>query len=228
MKRQSIILPVLLIAAALAACGNDPSHTAAQGSELFTVSFDESGSWEEGSYPSGADDPGSTLVISDGRYRIDHRPTGSNSFTWGTGGDAYEDVIIDVETEQLSRENNNLYGIGCRLETNADGSASGYALLISGDGHYGIARLNKTSLSFVLDWHQSGAIHENRAKNTIRAVCVDDYLAVYANGEFLGEVTDDTYRRAGQVALIAGVIEEGDVSVAFDNLAVYEGTLGGE
>jgi hypothetical protein len=54
---------------------------------------------------------------------------------------------------------------------------------------------------------------------------VDDYLAVYANGKFLGDVTTSTYNRPGQVGLIAGVTGEAEVSVAFDNLAVYEGSL---
>jgi len=66
---------------------------------------------------------------------------------------------------------------------------------------------------------------QGRASNTIRAVCVDDYLAIYANGTFLGEVKSSDYRRAGQVGLVAGVSRNKDIRVAFDNLAVYEGAI---
>jgi hypothetical protein len=38
-------------------------------------------------------------------------------------------------------------------------------------------------------------------------------------------VKHDTYRRAGHVGLLAGVTGEGTVSIAFDNLAAYEGTI---
>jgi hypothetical protein len=48
---------------------------------------------------------------------------------------------------------------------------------------------------------------------------------VYANGKFLGDVKNDTYPRPGQVGLLAGVTGGGTVSIAFDNLAVYEGTV---
>jgi hypothetical protein len=102
---------------------------------------------------------------------------------------------------------------------------SGYVLLISGDGHYGIAELSRNSLDFLLEWHQSDAINTGEAANTIRAECVDDYLAVYANGEFLGEVEDSGYLRAGQVTLVAGVSPDATVSVAFDDLTVTEATL---
>jgi hypothetical protein len=145
--------------------------------------------------------------------------------TWGAGGDAYENVIIEVEAEQLSPEKDTLYGAMCRLVTDDSGNTTGYALLVSGDGQYGIAEVNGRSLSFLLDWHQSKTIKQGQAVNTIRAVCVDNYLAVYANGKFLGDVTSDTYRRPGQVGLIAGVTGGAEVYVAFDNLAVYDGSL---
>jgi hypothetical protein len=210
----------------LTACGSDdPSKTATKGAEILAVTFDDPGSWEEGVYLDDNGEPESTLAITDGRYHVSYRAGRSASFTWGVGGESYENVIIEVETEQISREKDNLYGIMCRLTPDERGSLTGYALLISGDGHYGIAELRSRSLTFVLDWHQSDAIKQGQATNTIRAVCVDNYLAVYANGEFLGEVKDDTYRQAGQVGLIAGVTGEADVNIAFDNLMVFEGSI---
>jgi hypothetical protein len=196
-----------------------------QGQELLSIPFDQPGSWEEGTYPAGAETPDSKLAITDGRYQIDLRAGESASFTWGAGGGSYENVVIEVDTEQLSSEKNNLYGVACRLAPDAQGETTGYVLLISGDGHYGIAELTNDALSFLLEWHQSDATRQGRASNTIRAVCVDDYLAIYANSKFLGQVEDADLRRAGQVGLVAGVTKGTDVSVAFDNLAVYEGTI---
>jgi hypothetical protein len=106
-----------------------------------------------------------------------------------------------------------------------DGDVSGYVLLISGDGHYGIADLSRRSLDFILEWHQTDAIHQGQATNTLRAVCVDDYMVLYVNGKFLGEVQDSRYARAGKIALVAGAAEDTAVSVAFDDLTVYEGAL---
>jgi hypothetical protein len=232
MGRRVLIGLVVSVTAAilLAACGSDdPSKTAERGAELLAVTFDESGTWEEGAYPAG-DSPTVSLSIVEGRYQIDHQAERGASFIWGEGGsdvlsDSGENVIIEVQTEQLSAEKDNLYGVLCRLGEDTRGNATGYALLISGDGHYGIAELRSNSLSFLLDWHQTDTIHQGEALNTVRAICVDDYLALYVNDKFLGEVTDTMYQRSGPIGLIAGVTDEETVSIAFDNLTVYEGTL---
>lgn len=230
MQRPAIILAAILLAAlALAACGSDDdARTVTTGDTLLSVTFDDPAAWETGSYPVDAGDPNAVLAIEDGRYRIDYRADRSASLTWGAGGGAYENVVIEVETEQLGGTRDNLYGVACRLVEDENGDASGYLLLISGDGHYGIAELSRKTLEFVLEWHKSDAIAQGAAQNTLRAVCVDDYLALYANGDFLGSVTDDRYTRAGQVALVAGTVGDEAISIAFDTLRVHEGTLGSE
>jgi len=228
MKRRSVwLLMVLALVALLAACGgdDDASKSPVKGDEVFRAAFDEPGTWEVGTRTDENGDPLSSLAVVDGRYQIDHAAARSSSFVWGAGDETVENAIIEVDVEQLSAEKDNLYGVACRLAADERGDTSGYALLLSGDGHYGIAEIRSQSLSFLLEWHQSDVIKRGAASNTIRAVCVDDYFAVYANGEFLGEITDDTYRRAGQVGLVAGVTAEAGVSVAFDDLVVVQGTL---
>ncbi len=225
-KRFWLVIGAVLLGGLLAACGNaTSSREVQQGDVLLREDFQDGAQWEMGSYPADAQDPTAVLSVADGRYRIDYRAADTASFTWGLGGDEYENVAVEVTTEQLSAEDDNLYGVGCRMVTDEDGDVSGYVLLISGDGHYGIADLSRRSLDFILEWHQTDAIHQGQATNTLRAVCVDDYLALYVNGEFLGEVQDSRYARAGQVALVAGAAEDTAVSVAFDDLAVYEGAL---
>ncbi len=223
---RRLVVWIGILALGLAACGgSDPSRTAEKGSVLLTTTFDQTGDWEVGQYPTNAQDPESVLSIVAGRYQIDHRADTDASFVWGTGGETYQNVIIEIETEQFSAEKDNLYGVMCRLGTDSRGNPTGYALLISGDGHFGIAEFSRSSLDFLLKWRQSDHVNQGRASNTIRAVCVDNYLAVYANGKFLGEVKDSKHGEAGQVGLIAGVKKGQTISLAFDNLTVYEGSL---
>ncbi|NDJ76704.1 MAG: hypothetical protein GYB65_10635 [Chloroflexi bacterium] len=228
-----LILAVLV----LAACGSadDPSEETAKGRVVISQAFDQPGLWEEDTAQteSGAEYQFvATLSTENGRYVIDHQSTDGNSFSWGVGARTVPaDVIIEVETEQLSADEDNLYGIMCRVTPNSSGELGGYAFLISGDGHFGIATVRKGSfdqrplMAFVLEWRQSEAINEGQAQNTIRAVCVDDYLAIYANNEFLGEVRDDTFADGGQVGLLAGAEDGNAIALAFDNLVVFEGTL---
>lgn len=227
MRRHVVMLALMMVLAfILAACGSDdPDYSVNTGDELFGVTFDDSGAWETGSYSADAGEPNAVLAIEDGRYLIDYRAERSASLTWGVGGEAVQDVVIEVDTEQLGGADDNLYGVACRLVEDENGDATGYLLLISGDGHFGIAELSRKSLDFVLEWHQSDVINQGAAANTIRAACVDDYLAIYANGEFLGDVKDDRYMRDGQVALVAGTTQGQSIRVAFDNLTVYEGSL---
>lgn len=210
----------------LAACGKaEPEHKTAPGDELLRVSFDQPGEWEEGIYPADSADPTSTLTVGGGRYRIDHRAESSASFIWGTGGADYANVIIDLDAEQLSSATDTLYGAACRLDTSDPDNPTGYALLISGDGHYGIATLKNRSLTFLVEWHQSDAIHSGQAANHVRAICIDNYLALYVNDKFVGDITDRAYNRAGSVGLIAGANAGTSISAAFDNLVVAEGSI---
>ena len=225
-KRFWLVIGAVLLGGLLAACGNAaPSRNVQQGAALLREDFQTADGWETGSFPADAEDPAAILEVADGRYRIDYRAEESPSLTWGLGGSVYENVVVEVTVEQLSDADDNLFGVGCRMATDERGDVSGYVLLISGDGHYGIAELSLRSLDFILEWHQTSVIRQGQATNTLRAVCVDDYLALYANGEFLGEVQDNRYARAGQIALVAGAAKDTTVSVAFDDLAVYEGAL---
>ena len=229
MGRRGVVLGVMLmgVVLVLAGCGDDdPSKTVDQGAELLAVTFDETGTWETGIFPVG-EVPTSTLAIDEGQYQINHRAEDTASFIWGEGAldNSADNVIIDVQVEQLSEEKDNLYGVLCRLGTDSRDNTTGYALLISGDGHYGIAELKSNTLSFLLDWHQTDAINQGVATNTIRAICVEDYLALYVNDTFLGDIKDTMYPNSGPVGLIAGVIEEAAVNIAFDNLTVYEASL---
>ena len=60
---------------------------------------------------------------------------------------------------------------------------------------------------------------------TLRAICAGDYLAFYANGQFLADAIDTTYAR-GQVGLAAGAANRLGVRIEFDNLTVYTAQSG--
>jgi len=218
---------LVILAAILAACSSEDHLKIESGALLATDTFEAGGVWEEGAYPADAPTPDAALAIRDGRYVLAYRASRTASFTWGTGGDIYADVIIEVEAEQLSDDKDNLYGVGCRLAGETPDTQTGYVFLISGDGHYGIAELNGQILTFdgLLPWRQSGAIRQGAATNTIQAACLGDTLALTVNGEFLGSADGSAYRRAGQIGFFAGADAGATIEVAFDNLRLLEGSL---
>jgi hypothetical protein len=76
-----------------------------------------------------------------------------------------------------------------------------------------------------VDWTSSDKIRKGPAQNTIRAVCLNDYLALYINGAFMGDTIDDTYT-SGQVGLVGAAASRLGITVEFDNLAVSEARPG--
>ncbi|MBZ0293441.1 MAG: hypothetical protein K8L99_12815 [Anaerolineae bacterium] len=107
------------------------------------------------------------------------------------------------------------------LEPQEIADGSGYLFLIQGTGSYAIMRASGRDVQPLVNWTASSAIHQGQATNELRAVCVDDYLAFYINGQFVADATDDAFS-AGQVALMASAATRLGVTVEFDNLIVSE------
>lgn len=104
------------------------------------------------------------------------------------------------------------------------GEGDGYLFLIQGSGSYAIMRSRGGDVRPLVDWTPSTFIHLGPDSNEMRVVCIDDYLALYVNGEFMAEVTDDEYT-SGQIGLVASASNVLGVRVEFDNLQVSEASL---
>src|SRR5688572_27979639 len=163
------------------------SNILAEGSQEISVGdllvdddFSEDGTWEI------IKDKVSSLRTDDGVYRM---TLDGDLYTWSLNDEEHSDVIIEVETSQISEDLNNHYGVMCRA--NADGE--GYYFFISGDGYYSIYRGSDDDLEALAEWETSDAINQGEDNNSLVAVCVEDYLALYANGTLLAEANDDEY-----------------------------------
>lgn len=100
-------------------------------------------------------------------------------------------------------------------------NGDGYLFLVEGTGRFAIMRARGRNVVPLVDWTSSDTIRRGPAQNTIRAVCLNDYLALYVNGAFMADAIDDTYT-SGQVGLVAAAASRLGVTVDFDNLTVSE------
>ncbi|MFP4322915.1 MAG: hypothetical protein ACLFTK_10715 [Anaerolineales bacterium] len=223
------ILAAMAMALMLAACGsedaiysNDEINT---GDVLARFEFEEAQTaFETGDFP----EENARLYVENGVLNLEQSGE-SSRYIWGQGGEIAQNVDIRVDATSQAAYDNNLYGVMCRV--NSDGE--GYAFLVSNDGFGAIARADlgrRLSLSFIVPWVQHDAIHEGQASNTLRAVCIDDYLALYVNDTFIADVRDDEVQAPGEVGVLGGffvegVSESGEVVVQFDNLTMMAADL---
>ncbi|MCC6616984.1 MAG: hypothetical protein IT320_26165 [Anaerolineae bacterium] len=214
MNRRLFVLFFLALAAGLAltACMRaNGSRSFEIGDLLLDEDFTSSSAWETYSDPSRQID----LRVVDGEYRIEAH---DEVFMWGLNAQIQTDVVMEVEAEQLSTYSDNAYGVMCRADPSADGD--GYYFFISGDGYYTIRRGAGGEVTPLIQWTPSAAIRQGQQRNRIRAVCIEDYLALYVNDQFVDETHDRLYH-SGVAGLAAGVSAGGDVVATFDNLLIY-------
>ena len=139
--------------------------------------------------------------------------------TWRTVslGQNYDNFVLEVEATQQSGPNDNVYGVAVRkVDWN-----NYYLFLISGDGYYEFAKYQNGTWS-PSDWRKSSAIHTGNATNLIRVECNGTNLSFYANDVKLNDYTDTSFP-SGTIGLTCGTNNaKGDVTVAFDNLRIWE------
>ena len=208
-----IVLAIVMIIAV--ACGGS-TQKYILGDTLLQEDFSEEGAWE--TFVEGDMD----LQVSDGVYRIQ---TDDGGYIWGLNEVEHSDVVIEVTTNQSSAYENNAYGVMCRADTNNNGD--GYYFLISGDGFYSIAKGEGDNVNPLVEWASSGAVNQGQASNTIRAVCVGNYLALYINDDLVGEIEDSGFT-SGYTGLAAAAFDGGNVDVSFDNLTISAASLSSE
>jgi len=216
MLKKSVLF-LLVIGFMLVGCSK-PSEEYLLGNAILTESFNEPKSWE---YYDDVD-AGSRLEVLDGAYQIQ---AGSGGYIWGLNEQNHGDVVMEVNTNQLSEFEDNAYGVICRADESNNGD--GYYFLISGDGFYSIAIGAGDSVDPIVEWTTSSAINKGSDRNMMRAVCIGDYLALYVNDKFVVDTRDNTFS-SGYAGFVANVNDGGDITVAFDDLTIWEASLASE
>lgn len=209
MNRSITLVFTLLLG--LTACQAQPDARFIRGELLLNETFETNLGWDDRAQD------GVVIGIESGAYRM---RADVNQYVRGFDRrQRYENVVIEVQAVQFSAVETNAYGLVCRGST-TDGREDGYYFLVGGDGSYSIRVGRNGDVERLVAWARSGAVNDGAALNTIRAVCVDDYLALYVNGTFVADVRDRTYQRGAvgfALAAKAGTV----VEVAFDNLNVF-------
>ncbi len=249
------MLVLLATTVLLAACSSGPERAISIGEELVAQDFSEPNSFEEGIYTNASlrIDDGRYLIkvdsgdseiwwgqwgetLSDVVIDVDvERISEREEAAWGVACRLRGQVGQELEADPLL----NLLMVGEQAQDADDGDVAleppaaaaiangdGYLFLIQGGGSWGIFRARGRDVFPLHDWAPSELVQRGRgARNHLRAICADDYLAFYINDEFVAEVKDNSFAN-GQVGLAASAFNRLGTEVSFDNLVISE-ALGG-
>lgn len=207
---RAIAIAFGILALATLACL--PTRSTPQASNvLFEDDFaDTSTGWEVGAWPGGS------VGYKNGAYSV--VSGGGGETMWGVGNTSFSNVVINVDTSQVSApsNDNNGYGVVCREQ----GDGNGYYLLISGDGGYAIIKAENDEFVPLVEWAPTDKVKQGNAGNHIEATCNGTTLTLVVNGDRVATTEDSTYS-SGDIAFAVTSYEDGQASeVLFDNLKV--------
>jgi hypothetical protein len=154
-----------------------------------------------------------------GGYRL--RTTLQN-YVFGLHTWSGADLLVEAEAYVQSAEPRMIYGVICR----ASSEGRGYYFLVSANGNFSIRRLHRRQDTPLVKWQSTSALYTGTRRNVLRAVCVQDYLAFYINGQFVAEVRDNSlnYGTFGVTVAVAPSAEAGATAdVVYDRVRVWSG-----
>jgi len=129
----------------------------------------------------------------------------------------FEDVRIEVRASRESGDTNNLFGILCRYQD----EANFYQLLVSSDGYYDISKVSGRQRIPLIAKQllPSEAIPRDSQQVFLIAECIGESLVLSVNGIRIAEAYDSEFK-SGNIGLIAGAFQDPGVEIHFDDLVV--------
>ena len=159
-------------------------------------------------------DPNFRIEYAEGGYRILNNF--ANSYVSSIRTLIHTDIFVETEATRIEGAETGYYGVVCRWQD----IHNFYAFVIGSDGFYGIARLVNGEVTFLTEGRTTdGEINLGTAANRIGGSCLGNTLTLFANGEQLLQVQDNTFT-SGSVGLMVGTRSAPGTHVHFDNFAL--------
>jgi len=156
-------------------------------------------------------------LVEDGQFKMNIKEPSIVAWADCTQ-DQFDDFVYEVDATQLSGPDNNIYGVIFRYDPVL---REFYVFAISGDGYYVVAidGPDRTEPLMLVDWTPTDKINLGNATNNLKVEAVGSNISYYVNGSFLGEI-QDSQLSDGVIGFFVGSIDEGGVSIGFDDMKV--------
>ena len=210
MMKFKNFLTIFIFSLLLAACQPEPIPL--PGDILFEDDF----STGEHQWTSFANE-GGVMGYDAGGFRFFIRDAGLNY--WTTPGLSFNDVRVEADVFYYSGPISNRMGLICRHQDDQNF----YFFVISADGYYAIGKTKAGEQSLLGQeaMRYSDAIKKDISINHLRADCHRNTLRFYVNETLIAFVEDVDFT-SGDVGLLAGTFEKGDLDLLFDDFIVIQ------
>ncbi len=208
--KTKIFLVLFSLSILLAACQPEPEPLS--GDILFEDDF----STTENQWTSLANE-GGAMGYDAGGFRFFIRDEGLNY--WSTPSLTFTDTRIETDVFQYAGPAENRLGLICRYQNDQNY----YFFVISADGYYAIGKMKAGEQTLLKQeaMQFSDEIKIGRAINHLRADCQGSTLQFFVNNASVARVDDKDFSE-GDVGLLVGTFDEGEVDILFDNFIVLQ------
>lgn len=184
---------------------NIPAELSLVYEDDFSDSF---GGWDD------AFDTYTRKVYGNNRYQIE--VTTSNLVAWGLANRDVADFEIEVEARQEDGDPSASYGLLFRFQDRENF----YRFDVSGDGFFLLSKFINGQWVTLVDWTESEFINPGNAGNLLKVTAFGPSISIWANGQQLAAVTDDSLDH-GNFGLFVGTFAEPFTWVSYDNLKLW-------
>lgn len=131
------------------------------------------------------------------------------------------DVYLEMTAEPRSCSGLDRYGLVARAGRNDEGYA-GYLFGVSCDGRYSLRIWDGESFSTLVDWTESGHLNAGADETNRIGIMMDgEDISLYANGNLLRELQDDTFDE-GRFGVFVGSRNSEDFTVMVEEVAYWD------
>lgn len=187
----------------------------------YLAQFKGSGTWAEGDLVMDDGTIEAQGYVNGGVFEFDgYEPEG---LYWTTAGESFGDGVYEVEVTAVDGPLNNGYGLMFFFE---EATSSFYLLEISSDGFVWIGRCDNAcdEIEVLVEngWFESSAVLQGlNVSNRLTVEVQNGNMRFLVNGVEVGRATDTTLT-SGDVGLFIETLEEGGITIHFDNVSYDE------
>jgi hypothetical protein len=128
------------------------------------------------------------------------------------------DFYLEVDVEHVSGPIDAEFGVVFREVD--EGNYYFYA--VTSEGYYSLWRKRNNEWQTLIDWAFSEALETGEgAYNTLGVLAQGERIVLAANETVLAEATDSAFSE-GTIAMVVGTFDEGDVTIAFDGVYIWD------